>query len=122
MFKKIFLTVAWTFVGLVAVIFYNMPSSSTPAAPAQVRYEGNTSTLIANNLCEAAAKKAAMNPQTVDYSRFISNATWADEAGGDVKVVTNFTASNKMNFKSEYTIRCIVSNGKLIYSDVNLAQ
>lgn len=63
--------------------------------------------------CEAAAKRAATHPSTVDFSHIMDFA-FTTHASGRARVVSTFTAKNALNLELKYRISCLFEGDTLI--------
>ncbi|WP_313392062.1 hypothetical protein [Sphingobium yanoikuyae] len=60
--------------------------------------------------CERSAKMAANNPQTVDFSRFMSVA-FVPYPNGNSRLVSSFTAKNAFGVEGKFRIECFFEGG-----------
>ncbi len=70
--------------------------------------------------CEQAAKTAATNPQTVDFSTFMDVA-YLTYPNGRTRLLSSFTAKNAFGVEGSFTIGCLFDGGQLIETVVNEA-
>jgi hypothetical protein len=70
--------------------------------------------------CERAAKLAANNPQTVDFSTFMDVAflTYPD---GRSRLLSSFTAKNPFGVEGKFSIGCLFEGGELIETSISEA-
>lgn len=67
----------------------------------------------AKQLCEEYAKANANNPSTVDFS-YLMDAAVQDYPNGRTRVVSSFTAKNKLGLELKFNIDCLLdANGLL---------
>ena len=62
--------------------------------------------------CERAAKEAANNPQTVDFSRFMDVA-FVPYPNGNSRLISSFTAKNSFGVEGKFRIECFFEGGAL---------
>lgn len=62
--------------------------------------------------CEKAAKEAANNPQTVDFSQFLDVA-FVPYPNGNSRLVSSFTAKNSFGVEGKFNIECFFEGGAL---------
>ena len=70
--------------------------------------------------CEQAAKAAATNPQTVDFSTFMDVA-YLTYPNGRSRLLSSFTAKNAFGVEGKFTIGCLFDGQELIETVVNEA-
>lgn len=70
--------------------------------------------------CERAAKRAATNPQTVDFSK-IMDVSYKPFPNGSTRLSSSFTAKNAFGVEGKYTIECFFVGQKLTETAVNEA-
>lgn len=70
--------------------------------------------------CERAAKAAANNPQTVDFSTFMDVA-YLTYPNGRSRLLSSFTAKNAFGVEGKFTIGCLFEGQELIETVVNQA-
>jgi hypothetical protein len=64
-------------------------------------------------LCEEAAKDAALHPSTVDFSRILNLAV-QDWAGGRVRVISKFSAQNSLGVELSFDISCLFEGNRML--------
>ncbi|WP_139267157.1 hypothetical protein [Celeribacter indicus] len=67
--------------------------------------------------CEAAARRAAVHPSTVDFSRILDLA-YIPHASGRARVVSTFTARTALNLELTYRIDCLFDGPELIETHI----
>ncbi|MFC7047858.1 hypothetical protein [Emcibacter nanhaiensis] len=65
------------------------------------------------NQCEEVAKKAALNPSTVEFSKLWDLAYLPHKSGRE-RVISTFTAKNSLNMERSYRINCLFDGSQLI--------
>ena len=70
--------------------------------------------------CERAAKLAANNPQTVDFSTFMDVA-FLTYPNGRSRVLSSFTAKNSFGVEGKFTIGCLFEGGEMIETSISEA-
>jgi hypothetical protein len=70
--------------------------------------------------CEQAAKNAANNPQTVNFSTFMDVA-YIPYPNGRSRLLSSFTAKNAFGVEGKFTIGCLFEGSNLIETVVNEA-
>jgi len=68
--------------------------------------------------CEQAAKQAANNPQTVDFSRFMDVA-FVPYANGNSRLVSSFTAKNAFGVEGKFRIECFFEGGTMTEQNIS---
>lgn len=71
---------------------------------------GNIGQTEALSACERSAKMAANNPQTVDFSRFMSVA-FVPYPNGNSRLISSFTAKNAFGVEGKFRIECFFEGG-----------
>lgn len=67
--------------------------------------------------CEAAAKRMATHPSTVEFSR-IWDLAYMPHVSGRARVVSTFTAKNALSLELKYRIDCLFDGATLIETNV----
>ncbi|MFZ2870742.1 hypothetical protein [Zavarzinia sp.] len=67
--------------------------------------------------CEAAARAAATNPATVDFS-VLWDLAYIPYASGRAQILSSFTAMNAFNLKQKFRIRCLFDATDLIETTI----
>lgn len=68
--------------------------------------------------CEQAAKQAANNPQTVDFSRFMDVA-FVPYANGNSRLISSFTAKNAFGVEGKFRIECFFEGGTMTEQNIS---
>ena len=68
--------------------------------------------------CERAAKQAANNPQTVDFSRFMDVA-FVSYANGNSRLISSFTAKNAFEVEGKFRIECFFEGGTMTEQNIS---
>lgn len=68
--------------------------------------------------CERSAKMAATNPQTVDFSRFMSVA-FVPYPNGNSRLVSSFTAKNAFGVEGKFRIECFFEGGNQTETNIS---
>ena len=69
--------------------------------------------------CERSAKRAANNPQTVDFSRFMDVA-FVPYPNGNSRLISSFTAKNSFGVKGKFRIGCFFEGEAL--TEINISE
>jgi hypothetical protein len=67
--------------------------------------------------CQQAAKVAAQNPQTVNFSTFMDVA-YLSYPNGRSRLLSSFTASNAFGVKGKFNIACLFDGSQLIETNI----
>ena len=70
--------------------------------------------------CERAAKRAATNPQTVDFSTIMA-VSYIPYNNGNTRLSSSFTAKNAFGVEGKYTIQCFFKGQELTETTVKEA-
>jgi len=90
--------------------------TDTGAEPAFAAKEPlNKSTAV--DACEVAAKRAAIHPSTVEFSR-VWDLAYMPHVSGRARVVSTFTAKNALNLELKYRIDCLFDGPALIETSI----
>lgn len=68
--------------------------------------------------CERAAKDAANNLQTVDFSRFMDVA-FVPYANGNSRLISSFTAKNAFGVEGKFRIECFFEGGTMTEQNIS---
>lgn len=77
----------------------------------------NIDRATAVQVCEQAAKMAANNPQTVDFSRFMDVA-FLTYPNGRSRLLSTFSAKNAFGVEGKFNIGCLFDGSQLIETNI----